>query len=126
MSIKVNVTGTKELKKYLKDMDKFLQKPTKFYARAGLIGKQDVLRHFQNEEGPSGRWKEIEYRTGKILQDTGRLRQSINFRYDVKNAEVGTNVSYGKYQNPTRTFLWFSKNAVNKMLDTFIDLMGKL
>lgn len=45
-----------------------------------------------------GKWKKTG-RGGKILQDTGRLKNSIQAYFDTKKAVVGTNIVYAAIHN---------------------------
>jgi phage virion morphogenesis protein len=79
-----------------------------------LLGNQlrsQTLRHFEREAGPAGKWVDMRPASvarkrggqGQILSDTGRLRGSISAVIGAHEAEVGTNVFYGKFhQHGTR------------------------
>lgn len=134
MSDRVKITGAKELNKYIKDMQKFLIRPKKFFARAGEIGRTNVIKHFTDERGPTRKWKAITYRKGRILQDHGDLRLSINYGYDNKGATIGSNLVYAATHNygdkkrgiHRRRFLWFDNKALRTMEKAFTDLLQKL
>ncbi len=63
-----------------------------------LAGRHMVVTEIPlifREEGPG--WKPLKYRRGKILQDTGRLRDSITYRATMNDLVIGTKVRYGGY-----------------------------
>jgi phage virion morphogenesis protein len=87
------------------------------YRLLTVLGNQirsQTLRHFEREVGPAGKWADLRPATiarkrggqGQILSDTGRLRGSISAVIGAHEAEVGTNVFYGKFhQNGTRKMM---------------------
>ena len=128
-----------------------------------IAGHKDIVDHFEREEGPQGRWaplKEgtqrhregkipkrsakqiagIEKRTGKkfvggvkILQDTGRLFNSI-LPTNVKKVNDDTimafaNVNYSavhdrgskKKNIPQRKFMWFTRAGLELMRKIIVD-----
>lgn len=109
-------------------------------------GFKDIITHFKQEQGPDGKWENlkrstIEKRTkgagvgrAKILQDTGRLRNSIinklTRRRGHDQIEMFSNVSYsGKHDRgdssenlPQRQFMWLSDGAQELMAQTIIEL----
>lgn len=115
--LKFRLFGQKKLSQRFSEISKKIKKLSAPMKVAAIIGYRDVMRHFQAEEGPTGRWKPLKYRKGKILQDTGRLRQSISFRSDMTSAKIGTNLIYaathqfGRGAIPKRPFLWLSPAA---------------
>jgi len=134
----IEIKGMKELQQKLKSLIKSIKEPKKFFGFASLVMFQDTMRHFQNEEEPKGKWKPLKERTlirrrggeGKILQDTGQLRNSIDVEFTNTKAEVGTNDiranthqkgrKIGKGKIPARPFIWYSKNAEDRILDNFM------
>ena len=61
---------------------------TKYVGMLSALVFEDVMRHFENEEGPDGNWEEwsdiydahmqkIGKSGNKLLQDTGKLRQKM-------------------------------------------------
>ena len=139
--------GLEEMKKELGTMSKrlrFLTKDRKWIAIASALVFDDIIDHFQKEEGPKARWarwsdryrkhmSKIGKGGNKILQDTGRLRQSFkptNFR-KVKdgvlwfnNAKTKTGFPYAyahdnderpRRQLPQRKFMWFSPKGFKKL-----------
>jgi len=143
-----------ELNNYIKDVKKFLKAPTKFFARASQIGQANVLQHFRNEQGPSGKWQGLSATTiamrtkgkGKrkskgILQDNGDLKRSISGEYSRNSARIGSagvGSSYSRIHNfggmagrgkkvkiPKREFLWFDKNSYGQMENAMVSLLEK-
>jgi len=124
--------GYGELRDELKRMLARVSNKSQFYNEAKVIMFSDIMRHFQNEEGPNGKWEPIKYRKGKILQDTGRLRASVTAISSRNGAEVGTNMVYAathqygdirmgwgktRVKIPQRIFIWLSGEAENRLID---------
>lgn len=111
---------------------------------------RDIMDHFEKEEGSTGKWQHWSFwyalqmeRAGrggnKILQDTGRLRQSFkpqNWR-SVKdgylwfnNAKTKSGFPYaaahdeGGERLPKRDFMWLSDNTMEEIaVQTLLFLM---
>lgn len=111
---------------------------------AGLISVgvfRDIVRHFEKEEGPEGEWtpwsdayaahmKRIGKGGNKILQDTGRLRQSLiqGTRAGVESgylfinpAKTPSGFPYAAYHDQKREFMWLSENARENLAGQVID-----
>jgi hypothetical protein len=110
---------------------------------------RDVMRHFERELGPDGRWqswsksyKEHMAKRGKagnkILQDTGRMRQSFkptnNRSTDqgiewFNNATTKEGFAYAYAHNegvgklPERRFMWLSDRALNRITRFTLEFM---
>lgn len=108
---------------------------------------QDIIDHFENEEGPDGPWEpwskiyaDAMSRRGKggnkILQDTGRLRQTFlptSYRKVgegilwFNNARTGSGFPYaaahdeGGDQLPARTFMWTSEDASERIAEVTLN-----
>jgi len=65
--------------------------------RIGRILRTDVQMNFRGQHGPDGRpWKPT-IRGGQILRDTGRLRNSIDYRVQGDDeVRIGTNLIYAR------------------------------
>ena len=115
------------LKKRLQKMRNNLTNPSPTMQKVSTLMYKDVLTHFGKEQGDSGSWTPLKYRKGKILQDTGRLRNSIKSDNTKDSASVGTSLEYAATHNygrdniPERKFLWLSKD----MLKQITDILGK-
>lgn len=133
---------------------KFLQKAMKKVQEAKDGGRafamalsavvfQDIMDHFEKEQGPEGPWSpwSSSYRKymdmrgkggNRILQDTGRLRQSFmptNYRkvgegilwYNPARTKSGFPYAYahdeGGPKLPARSFMWTSDDASEKIAD---------
>lgn len=122
MELQLKLSGFDDLKNRIKNLTGFLDDPSRFFAEGKLIAFQNVMRHFQDQMGPSGPWAPLKIftmtgsmgrstrrwnqrtqsyreRRGRvnramILQDTGRLRLSITGRHGPKGFEVGTGLDY--------------------------------
>ena len=126
------------------------------FKKAGMIGVRDIQQHFRNSEGQDSKWKAIEYRSGKPLQKTGALQQSIAEAVHSDNTiEVGTKIKYARIHNfggtikpvkseyltfkvgdsyrkckqvviPQREFMWLSEDADNKITVVLMDNWERL
>src|SRR3990167_2766541 len=112
-------------------------------------GFKDIIQHFEDERGPSGKWKprsaatQAQYATksksnarynpsNKILQLTGNMRKSVlpgNTKKISHNAiEVFANSVYGHRHDsgtdgmPQREFMWFSDKAQGLMANIISSL----
>jgi hypothetical protein len=110
----------------------------------GVIVFRDVIRHFEREEGPDGRWQPWSFlyrrqmaRRGKgankILQDTGRLRQNFHpnqYRitkdaitwYNPTKSKTGFPIAFAhdndtmpRFQLPRRSFMYLSDDALGSI-----------
>jgi phage gpG-like protein len=130
----------------LKDRD------MKFASMVSPIIFRDIIKHFEQEAGPTGRWVEWSKsyqnaiakgwarKPGKILQDTGRMRNAFqisSFRrgangYEWFNpAKTASGFPYaaahdeGGPKLPQRQFMWLSSTALDQVMQiTFAFLMG--
>lgn len=123
------------LSNLIKNVGKISEKAKEYVGLLSSVVFRDLIRHFENQEGPDGKWKPWSPRyanymakIGKsgnlILTDTGRLRQGWQpTRYRIVNEGViwFNPVSYGKKHNegiapfPKRQFAWISKDASDEM-----------
>lgn len=113
---------------------------------------RDVIKHFEQEAGPTGSWvqwsksyqkaidKGYSRKPGKKLQDTGKLRNAFNmgsFRKGVEGyewynpAQTKTGFPYAAAHDeggptlPQRKFMWLSQPALDQVMQiTFAFLMG--
>lgn len=115
----------------------------------GQLAVRAVQRNFAAQRDPQGKpWARlsaatIERRRNKkkssirILIDTGRLRNSINYQSDSKEARVGTNVLYAPFHNfgtrrmPQREFMGVTSedetgivNALNAYVKRVVSQSG--
>lgn len=116
----------KSLQKRLAEIGKRAKDCSQFTKTASIRMHGDVMKHFQTESAPDGKWHRwsAKYAAArargrggnKILQDTGQLRGSIGFSNTSKTASVGTNLVYAPTHQygdsarniPKREFLWVS------------------
>lgn len=155
----------KEWRSFLSGLVSRANKADELLKRAFMThGFQDIQDHFRQEEGPDGKWQRrapstqqmyANIREGrwkppagtragsydpgnKVLQLTGRLRQSVvagknNIKPYGRNAiKVFSNVEYsGKHDEgeghiPKREFMWLSSSAQDKMTVNILDgLLGE-
>jgi len=138
----IKYEGLDKLNKGLNKLVKQLTQPRATFKKISIVMFKDVMEHFNREEGPSGKWlKFLNPKTGqrqdirpygrggnKLLQDTGRLKNSIISISTNEGAEVGTNVVYApthqfgnKNRNiPQRMFLWLSEKAETEIIKVFM------
>ena len=100
--------------------------------KLAIVMQRDVQKHFEDEQSPFGKWVGLQPMTimrkgsSAILKDTRRLLQSIKIDSNNNKAETGTNLVYAKTHNygrgriPQREFMWLSKEAENRMVDTVV------
>lgn len=144
------------------EWDGFLDKVAANVARAQAImalsaqtyAFQDIIQHFSDESGPEGAWKGWADSTraiynakgwggNKILQATGKLRQSLlpgqgrvedegsdairlfsNVEYSAIHNYGGPFMAWGKpAMMPKRTFMWLSEDVQDKMVNMIAQLM---
>lgn len=96
------------VKNFEKKIDR-LENPTKIFKIISTMAWKDVMDHFEKEQGPSGKWKNLKYprekRQGqgsgrdKVLQDTGFLRSRTRKRAFPKRAEVFNPLKYAAVHN---------------------------
>lgn len=104
----IDIKGLKEADNMLVRMGTFLKKPARALKEIGINMLKSVDRNFA-EQGRPERWtplapSTLQRRRNKnkssamILQDTGRLRQSISYQLlpEDEGVAIGTNVKYGK------------------------------
>lgn len=129
------------LKRLKRNKDSVDKRDDAYVSTISLFVFQDIINHFEKEQGPSGKWKAwskvyaehmetIGKGGNKILQDSGRLRQSFTpgqwrkrpagiewynpaktkggFPYAAAHDEGGPKL-------PQRRFMWLSDSAMNKI-----------
>lgn len=118
----IKIDGLDRLRKRIGNVEKNLKNPSReMRTIANIWMFKDIQSHFNQECSPSGKWASNR-RGGKILQDTGKLRNSVRPRNTKDEAIVGTNLTYGAIHNygggnmTMRKFLWLSKGAMSRIL----------
>lgn len=142
-----------EVKEFLSQLDSRLKKIKNGFAQyAGLLSAivyQDIIKHFEEEQGSGGPWEKwstfymeqmkLENKSGnKILQDTGRLRNSFTPQKYRKtsagllwynNAKTKSGFPYaaahdeGGSRLPKRDFMWLSSKAMDKISEQTLQFM---
>jgi phage gpG-like protein len=131
---------SKEWDDYLKQVGKKLEDSTNdLKVAVNIFGFKDIQEHFHSESGPNGGWEPLKYRKGKILQDTGTLRNSLlpggGLSSEAKNEVLmfvagpasvyaGTH-NYGRGAIPQREFMWLSENAQEQILNYVMNEIAK-
>ena len=130
----------KEWRKYLKNTQRTIKTINKTLQVAySTIGFRDILKHFNAETGPRGRWPSAKPGTfarrpkgrkrisPKLLQDTGNLRRNFlptnSKKINNKSILIFNNAPYSAVHDngsrrkniPQRKFMWFSDRALNAM-----------
>lgn len=143
----------KEVKKFLRNMDSNLKKikdgESKFKGILSAIVYKDVTRHFEKEEGSDEMWapwsdiysdrmKEAGKGGNKILQDSGKLRNSFkptNVRKTgagllwFNNAKTKGGFPYaaahdeGGPRLPKRDFMWLSQESFDDIAKQTLNFM---
>lgn len=125
----------KKLEKLKKQNKELVEKRIDFLKRVAVIMFQSVMQNFREEGTDKEKWEPLSPVTiamrqrkkkgsVKILQDTGRLRNSIFPVIGYNYAAVGTNVEYakihqfgGKIRIPAMTILPVRKKALRFVID---------
>jgi len=135
---------------FLSSIQNKIKNPSELLKSAFMTaGFKDLMQHFEDEKGPTGKWKsrspetQIQYAiknkinsrynpSNKILQLTGKLRGSIlptNTKKVSYNAiEIFANSKYGHRHDsgtdgmPQREFMWFSEKAKDLMANIISSL----
>lgn len=102
---------------------------------------KEIIRHFEEEEGPDGKWerwqfrgRRINYRPygrggNKMLQDTGRLRNSFMWDLLPDEIRVFTEVEYASYHQfgtskmVARPFLWFEERSYEEWAEYIVEYL---
>lgn len=138
-----NQRAVKDFFKKINDnVDDIQKKEKTFWGALAALAFRNVIKHFQDESGPEGRWKawsriyaERMQRVGKggnkILQDTGQMRQMLRTADDRSRISQGILVynpaltkngfpyawahDTGQGRLPQREFMWMDSTTLNKM-----------
>lgn len=137
IQFEIDFKGQPKLQKTLKKVQVQLKNMSKQLSLAGIYMQKSIWKTFAaegrpNKWAPLSAWTLSERHskgyTGKILQQTGRLRNSISYDVSSTQVEVGTNVSYAEIlQNggtnksgrfvPPRPFIMFQSRDENEIMD---------
>ena len=128
--------------KLAKNAEEIEQRKKVFWGALTALSFRDVIKHFERQKGPEGKWKKWSdlYAThmgrigkggNKILQDSGRMRQNLfqaNETTRIKKgqllynpAQTKSGFGYAKAHNegskklPKREFMWLTDKAVTNM-----------
>lgn len=142
-----------DIKEFIKNLDKNLKTvengKQEYIGLLSAIVFKDLIKHFENESSPEGKWKpwskiykehmEVRGKGGnKILQDTGRLRQSFkptkwrkvsNGILWFNNAKTSKGFPYAFAHNeggkrlPKREFMWLSNSSINEISEKTLAFM---
>jgi len=139
-----------EVKEWLKKLSNKIKKISdanlpKLAAKFGTVIFADIIRHFQDQSGPSGKWeswsdlyKKRQEKLGKnegtnILKFSGKLRNSFSPQkykrsgdsllwYNPATTKKGFPYAYAhdnddepRRQLPQRKFMWISRSAFDKL-----------
>ena len=145
---------SKELTAFLKQVQDNYRKLTKndidIWKAFSAIAFADVIKHFEQEAGPTGRWTKwsdlyekhlnrIGRGGNKILQFSGRMRGSIQMTNEASRARNGIllfnpaqtsrGFPYAKAHNeggpklPKRQYFWLSDRAMDLIVLKTLDFM---
>lgn len=130
-------------------VDKITERDKAVVGLLSAIVYRDVIRHFEREEGPDGRWKawsasytkfmsSIGRSNNRILQFSGRLRSAFaptNIKTSAdgitwfNNAKTSNGFPYaaahdeGGGRLPQRQFMWLSDEALSDIEDEIIKFL---
>jgi phage gpG-like protein len=143
----------KEIKEFVRHLDDRLKKvldgKKEYASLISAIVFKDVIEHFKDESGSEGKWKpwsdkystfmQSEGKSGnKILQDSGKLRQSFlptNYKTATRgifwfnNAVTNGGFPYAYAHNeggrklPKRDFMWLSDESLGKVAEQTLQFM---
>lgn len=137
--------GRKFIKKLLDNTLIAKERKREYIATLSVLVFQNIMDHFEQEEGPGGPWKawskvydehmqKIGKGGNKILQDTGRLRQSFTPR-NVRRVSDGIlwfnpaktkkGFPYAAHHDETRTFMWLSPGILEDMAGVTLNFLFK-
>lgn len=124
-----------ELQRKISIVERNLSDTTEFYNDLGVQASEDIIQHFVDEMGPSGKWQDVKPATkkakirgkrtnkrytNKILSNTGKMRQ-ITHNIQQNGVLVGTTVNYGEYHQkgtghlPQRIWAYISDKGRQKL-----------
>jgi len=144
----------KELRKDFKKMIAKVKDLRPAMKRAGVVGLKDVMEHFRKEAGPDKKWAKLKTRKGKILQNTGKLKNSISYKAMRFQTYLGTNIKYASIHQfggvikakrkpylkfktdkgwvqkkqvtiPARPYLWLSDIGIDKIMGRILEYVTK-
>jgi phage gpG-like protein len=144
------ILDDREFQKWVQKVLKRLENPTDVKKFVGMVGTfvfKDVMKHFDDEKGPTSKWDDWSesYKTylrsiGRIsnrkLQFSGRMKNSFTPEKYRKNQHSLTwynnaktkggypyawGHNYGDGQLPQREFMWLSNDALEKIITTAWD-----
>jgi phage virion morphogenesis protein len=150
VDVRYEFEGDDELKKLMQDIKgkgKNLSVPMK---RAGVLMLGSIGKNF-DAQGRPDKWSPLsqwtldrrrkEGKGAKILQETGRLKQSMSYKLEGDNeVAIGTNVEYAKLHNeggslkvgkrtakiPKRTFLMFQEEDKENIVKIFSEYLEEI
>lgn len=133
---------SKEWIKFLSELDKKWKDIETRKTFGGVVSStvyKDIIEHFEEEKGPEGKWdewsnayathlKKIGRSGNKILQFSGRLRQSFtpqSWRSTEDGILFFNKVPYAKhhdegessYKGNPRKFMWLSNKGMNSIVE---------
>jgi len=150
--ININVQNLKEVQKKFDTMLRRIENPKSEMEIIAGKAYKNVVQHFQNEEGKSGKWKGLaessakKRRPGmsqkkaaikgiksavKLLQDTGRLRNSLRWRTLTNEIHVYTQIIYAAVHNfgynkrniTQREFLWLDQQTIKSIYKSIVNFI---
>lgn len=97
MVINFKIEGLEKLQAKIKETSGRLANLQPFWNSVGEYMKTRTIKEcFDKEQSPDGeKWKPIK-REGKILQDTGELKKSIQYESDDNGVIIGSKLKYAR------------------------------
>jgi phage gpG-like protein len=146
----ITLEGFKNTFRRFLGLEKDLKNPSNAMNRIAIISWKNVLSHFDTEIDSKGNpWPKWKKRTAtgiervssrptkrggtKLLQDTGRLRNSILYRAARKTASVFIKLKYASVHNfgsknkniDKREYMYLDKATRDKIRNTFVKMIIK-
>lgn len=128
-------------KKFLIEIKGEIKNPIPILRSAyNTIGFKDIIKHFQAEMGPNGKWQRSQRAIkegGQTLQDTGNLKKNFlptnSKRYNKDAILIFNNAPYSgvhdtgsaKRSLPQRKFMYFTNKAMDRIAEMFLDQITK-
>lgn len=138
MAISIKVNGLNKVSKRFNEMKKRSENPNTISKVIAVKAWKEVLSHFKKELGKKGKWQPFKIGgrwTGKgqnrkfdsgakLLQNTGRYRNSTLWKTGKNDIVVYNNTKYGKYHEfgkgrMKRDIMWLPKNKIKEFIKTF-------
>lgn len=111
VDLKIDVRSSKRVRARFDELDKMVKDTRTANRRVGVWLLRWINQNFRTQGGRVGRWKRFKAggryvgragtrrldKSAKLLQDTGRLRASFDWKATRSKVTVGSDLPYSKY-----------------------------